>query len=330
VRAPFDVRSQPVEHAASRHVKPTSTNLIRSSSIVVDIMYTSSADDRTPTSSSSAAPDPSHPPSVNAPTTRASNKRQREETTEESHEENESPATSVEQSQQLQPSSLEEKQSDPAAAVHPTSAVEDAATVAAGVVHIDKRARIDDGPHQQARSGDEIMESPPTSDVAPPVTAASSSSSASSSIPSLASTFCPAPLTSAQIRACIQCAGFDVIHNDATPNVRKLLSQLLTCAWNYAGLEPRERDELPLIRDLIQRIDVRLEQMARRQSSPYPAKVQSLVSHQQQLSVNVAVSTILVSVHLTPFELVCHETMRDRRMVSACRVEAALPHSLAH
>jgi hypothetical protein len=293
-------------------------NLIRSSSTVV--LPAPTDDDRTPSTSMPAAssatlhqPPPS--PSANDSVTQGSKKRRREETKEEEVKVNESSATSVEQSQQLQPLALEGMKSDPVAAADTSLSADtmvDAA--AAGILHIDKRARIEYDPLQQAQSLDQSPISVACHDTPPVTTTASGAQAASTSIPSLASTLCPAPLMSDQIEACIQEAGFDVSHNDAAPSVRKLLSQLITCAWNHVGLEPQRRDEVPLIRSLIHRIDVSLEQMARRQSSPYPAKVRSLVSYQQQSSLHDTVRFILKSVNLNRLELVSQDT-RDRRIV---------------
>jgi hypothetical protein len=278
-------------------------------------MSTPPADDRTPPSASSAASAAAHmqPSSVNDPIAGRVSKRRREETTEEtteSHEGNESPATSAEQPQQLAPSSPEEMKSVPsAAAAHsssPTSMVDDSA--AGGVAHIDKRARIDDDRPQQAQSDDLLMSSSTfaTSDVAPPVTpTASAELPASSSTPSVASTVNHTPLTSGQISLCIRRAGFDVSHDDAAPDVRELLSQLIAYAWCQLGPTSTRRNIMSLNPPiLIGRIDTLLESMARRCNVSYPSKCLSLISPAQQSALDDAIKFILSSLDLDRLELV--------------------------
>jgi hypothetical protein len=242
-------------------VRPVTTTHSKSDPHISSAIVMSTPTDGHTSLPASSAASHTPPPSsltANDPVTRGSSKRRREETKENEVEVNESSVMRVERPLQSQSSSLEEMKSDPSAAVALSSSptVMDDEAAADGVIHIDKRARVEDGHDQQTRSGDQLMVV--TVYAAPLLMGASAESSSLAAVdvsgasaaadPSSPRSPLMAPPDDGE---CSRREFFS--HDEAAPKVVRLLNRIVTYAWNHTRMA--RETQVALILELLHRID---------------------------------------------------------------------------
>jgi hypothetical protein len=291
-------------------------------------------DAHTPPSSSSAASDSSQPPSppANDHDERGGCSERRRAETLQQHQ-----ADGIESStiSEEQPSShsLEEMKSDPTADVDVSSlsspTVDDAAAGIA-IVHIDERTRRDDARPPQTESDEESIESSTSSIIdVTPLTGALAAGASISSLPSAEeASWSSRLLTSGGVGRIRRGDGFDVSHDDAAPDGRELLSQLIACAWSQLGPTSTRRNMTSLNPPiLIGRIDTFLESMADRCNRSYPSKCHSLISEPQRPILHEAFKIILASFNWNRADMVGQAFRLHRMLMVMDMRDSPMAHS---